>query len=401
MKKIPKLRFPGFSGEWEEDELGKVCVRLNVGFVGTCEKYYVEKNQGVPIIRTGDLSNGKIKQENFKYIDFDFHKLNKKSQVKKGDILIARHGSNGEASLFDLDFEANTLNIVIATPNKDIVTSKFILNEINSTNVKQQVLAQTAGSTQGVINTSLISKLKINFPSLPEQEKIASFLSEVDKSIEILEEEKELWEKYKKGMMQKIFSQKLRFKDENGNDYPEWEEKNGSDIFENISNKNHSSDLPILAITQDKGAIPREMIDMKVIASESSIESYKVVNKGDFIISLRSFQGGIEYSAYDGICSPAYIILKPKNEIIDNFFKNYLKTERYIQKLCSKLEGIRDGKMISYKYFSEIKLPFPSLPEQEKIANFLSTIDEKLEIVEEELELVKELKKGFLQKMFA
>ena len=85
--------------------------------------------------------------------------------------------------------------------------------------------------------------------------------------------------------------------------------KFGNEIFENISDKNHNSDLPILAITQDNGAIPRDLIDYNVTVTDKSIESYKVVQIGDFIISLRSFQGGVEYSAYKGICSPAYIVL--------------------------------------------------------------------------------------------
>ena len=114
--------------------------------------------------------------------------------------------------------------------------------------------------------------------------------------------------------------------------------------------------MPILAISQEYGAVPREMINYQISVTEKSIDGYKVVEKGDFIISLRSFQGGIEYSNYKGICSPAYIILRSKIDINDHFYKTYFKTNNYIQELCRKLEGIRDGKMISYKYFSEIKL---------------------------------------------
>lgn len=84
----------------------------------------------------------------------------------------------------------------------------------------------------------------------------------------------------------------------------------GGDVFKQISNKKHNADLPILAISQEFGAIPRDAIDYKVIVSESGLENYKVVEVGDFIISLRSFQGGIEYSNYKGICSPAYVILR-------------------------------------------------------------------------------------------
>jgi len=189
----------------------------------------------------------------------------------------------------------------------------------------------------------------------------------------------------------------LRFKEFSG----EWEEKKGNLVFQAISNKNHNSDLPILAISQEYGAIPRDMINYKISVTNNSVRSYKVVEIGDFIISLRSFQGGIEYSNYKGICSPAYIILRNIIDIDKIFFKYFFKTYKYIQKLNSKLEGIRDGKMISYKYFSEIKLPLPLKQEQQKIASFLTTIDTKIEQLTKKVELQEQYKKGVMQKIFS
>ena len=180
----------------------------------------------------------------------------------------------------------------------------------------------------------------------------------------------------------------------------EWKFINGDKLFDSISNKNHNSDLPILAITQEYGAIPREMIDYSVVVSKVSVKNYKIVEIGDFIISLRTFQGGIEYSNYKGICSPAYIILRKKVDIDDFFFKYYFKTDLYIRQLNKNLEGIRDGKMVSYKQFSEILLPFPSLPEQQKIADFLSNLDELIEAHRKKLELLKKHKKGLMQNLF-
>ena len=106
----------------------------------------------------------------------------------------------------------------------------------------------------------------------------------------------------------------------------EWGYRNGDELFEPISNKKHNSDLPILAITQEHGAIPRELIDYHVSVLDKSLESYKIVEVGDFIISLRSFQGGIEYSNYLGLCSPAYIILRRKIDLINDFYRFYFKS---------------------------------------------------------------------------
>lgn len=181
----------------------------------------------------------------------------------------------------------------------------------------------------------------------------------------------------------------------------EWNFKYGNEIFDNISNKKHNSDLPILAITQDYGAIPRNLIDFKITVTDKSVESYKVVEVGDFIISLRSFQGGIEYSEYKGICSPAYIILRPSISIDRIFFKYYLKTPKYITHLNRKLEGIRDGKMISYSYFSDIILPLPSIEEQNKVSKFLSLIENRIQTQKKIIEQLETLMRANRETLFS
>lgn len=181
----------------------------------------------------------------------------------------------------------------------------------------------------------------------------------------------------------------------------EWNYEYGNMLYDSIVNKKHKSDLPILAITQDNGAIPRDEINYRVIVNDKSIEGYKIVEFGDFIISLRSFQGGIEYSRYKGLCSPAYIVLRKKHsKICDDFYRHYFKSFQYIQALNRNLEGIRDGKMVSYKQFSDIKLPCPSLAEQKKIADCLSSLDKYIDATKRKLELLKDHKKGLMQRLF-
>lgn len=176
----------------------------------------------------------------------------------------------------------------------------------------------------------------------------------------------------------------------------------GNKLFKSITNKNHNSDLPILAITQDQGAVPRDQIEYNVTVTDKSLSNYKVVEVGDFIISLRSFQGGIEYSRFKGVCSPAYIILRKREENISElYYKYFFKTWRYIQSLNRNLEGIRDGKMISYSQFSSVKVPYPrSFKEQQKIADCLSSIDELIDAESRKLKALEKYKKGLMQKLF-
>lgn len=176
----------------------------------------------------------------------------------------------------------------------------------------------------------------------------------------------------------------------------------GNKLFKSITNKNHNSDLPILAITQDQGAVPRDQIEYNVTVTDKSLSNYKVVEVGDFIISLRSFQGGIEYSRFKGICSPAYIILRKREENISElYYKYFFKTWRYIQSLNRNLEGIRDGKMISYSQFSSVKVPYPrSFKEQQKIADCLFSIDDLIDAESRKLRALEKYKKGLMQKLF-
>ena len=179
-----------------------------------------------------------------------------------------------------------------------------------------------------------------------------------------------------------------------------WDLKHGDELFDPINNRSPSEALPILAITQEHGAIPRDQIDYHVSVTEQSIDSYKVVEKGDFIISLRSFQGGIEYSNYRGICSPAYVILRRKGEGSHGYFRHLFKSARFIQQLTRNIEGLRDGKMISYKQFSEQRIPVAKPPEQQKIADCLTSLDELIVAQGGKVEALKAYKRGLMQQLF-
>lgn len=132
---------------------------------------------------------------------------------------------------------------------------------------------------------------------------------------------------------------------------------------------------------------------------ESETKAYKLVKKGNFLISLRSFQGGIEYSEYQGIVSPAYTVLTSRLTIDEGFYKHYFKSGRFIRKLGVAIIGIRDGKQISFDDFSIIKIPQPSLQEQQAIAAVLNAADYELRLTTEEIEALKQQKRGLMQQL--
>lgn len=203
-----EVRFKADDGsdfpDWEEKKLEEVSNKIKVGFVGTCDCFYVEKH-GVKLYRTGNLIDGKLVDTDMKYVTRQFHEKNKKSQLKKWDILIARHGNSGHAVLYDSDEDANCLNIVIIQPNLDLVNPRFLTNNINSSIVEKQVYRLKGGSTQVVLNTTAIEKIKVSIPSLPEQQKIADCLSALDTVIQKQKETLEKWQELKKGLLQQMF----------------------------------------------------------------------------------------------------------------------------------------------------------------------------------------------------
>lgn len=384
----PKLRFDGFNSDWTLDSIGAVISNKS-------KKYDPEKSEmDFPCIELEHLSQqtgeilGTISAKDQKSIKnvFDensvlFGKL--RPYLRK----FAKPNFQGVCSS----------EIWVLTSKK--MQPNFLFQYVQTDGFSELTQIQ-AGSKMPRADWGSISNGEILFPIFEEQTKIASFLSAVDEKISQLTQKHQLLSQYKQGMMQKLFSQQIRFKADDGSEFGEWECIQANSIFENYSNKNHDGSLTILAATQDKGVVPRDEIDIDIKSSDASVLSYKIIEKGNFVISLRSFQGGIEYSNYEGICSPAYTVLKVIKPIDTGFYKAYLKTNDFIQRLSSTVIGIRDGKQISYQAFSTLMIDYPCLEEQTKIANFLSSIDQKIEVVAQQIEQAKLWKKGLLQQMF-
>ena len=249
---------------------------------------------------------------------------------------------------------------------------------------------------------------KISLPTqIEEQKKIANFLIQIDNRITQLSEKKENLELYKKGITQKIFSKKLRFKDENGKDFPEWETKKLKDIFSRKSIKNKGSLIKnVLTNSATRGIILQGDYFDKDIANQNNLEGYYIVDVNDFVynprISVSAPVGPLKRNhLVKGVMSPLYTVLKPKIGDL-SFYEHYFQTSfwyKYMRGVANY--GVRHDRMnITNDDFEKLPLPFPLIKEQEKIASFLNEISKQIELVTVQLEETQKFKKGLLQNMF-
>lgn len=250
------------------------------------------------------------------------------------------------------------------------------------------------GAKRFKLNKNSLESIPIVIPPLPEQEKIAAILSTWDKAISTADALLENSRKQKKALMQQLLTGKRRLPGFTG----EWRFLQAKKLFTNVSIK-HKPDEQLLAVTQDNGVIPRNLLDRRVVMPEGDVSNYKFVKKGNFIISLRSFQGGLEYSDFNGLVSPAYTVIEKCCDLFDRFYKHYFKSTVFIGKLAIAVIGIRDGKQISYDDFACISLPVPPLDEQRAIAAVLDAADREISLLEQKAARLREEKKALMQQL--
>lgn len=273
---------------------------------------------------------------------------------------------------------------------KDKVDIDFLVNYLESINYNKY----TTGIAQPKLNKDICLKIPVPYPSFKEQNSIGNCLSTWDKAIDKQEALLKAKQQVKQGLMQQLLSGKKRLP----GFAEEWKKVGAGKVFKSVSIKNKPNN-ELLSVTQDRGVIPRDMLEGRVTMPAGNLNTFKLVQKGNFVISLRSFQGGLEYSNYNGLVSPAYTVLEELNPICRDFYKYYFKSYEFIERLSTAVIGIRDGKQISYNDFCIVKIPLISLQEQEAIANVLSTADKELEVLSNQLNNLKEQKKGLMQQL--
>ncbi len=307
-----------------------------------------------------------------------------------GDILITVKGSGvGSLHLLELDKISIGRQIMALRTNENS-SNKFIHFSLNHLEYNFKELAK-GNMIPGLTRSDILTS-KILSPPLPEQKAIAHVLGLMDSAININNQLIAKKELQKKWLMQNLLTGKKRLKGFGG----ENNKLGAGEIFKSVSVKGFMNE-ELLSATQDKGIIPRSLLEGRVTMPTNGTESYKLVEPGDFVVSLRSFQGGLEYSYYKGIVSPAYTILKPKKKIDNEFYKQYFKSNDFIGHLAIAVIGIRDGKQISYDDFCTVRIPYPSPDEQTAIARVLKAADKEIQLLKAKTEKLREQKKGLMQ----
>lgn len=404
--RVPKLRFREFSGEWEEKQIKDILIdyRLGGNYSNT------ENINKYPLIKMGNLDRGKIVLNKIEYID-EKEEVNQLDKIKYGDLFFNTRNTLelvGKVAIWRNE-------LPIAYYNSNLMWMKyednFFMNYRFNTYQGIKSLRSIATGTTSVaaIYSKDLFKIKLIIPQKQEQEKIASFLSSIDKKINQLSKKDELLQNYKKAMMQKIFSQKLRFKKEDGSDYPKWV-KNKSSI-KIISGNTYS-----LSSYSNKGTLlvqglniyPNELVlDKPIYIRDNATQiSHVIVNKNDILVGLnrpivnKKFKICLFNQEQAYLYQRAGVLDFDKLSINYLFLYYYLSSNVFIKQLNLELVG-SDQPYIKSDLFKKTKNIFPSsLEEQTKIANFLSSLDTKISQNRKALEETQKFKKALLQKMF-
>lgn len=398
---VPKLRFKEFLGDWSKSTLGNISEI----FDGTHQtpKYVDSGVKFVSVENINDLYSTD------KYITKDAFDADFKNKPRANDILMTRitAGEIGATAIVKNDEPLGYyVSLALIRPNHYCLSG--YLNQYISTNIFKNELHKRIIHTAfpKKINLGDINDCEVSYPSKDEQTKIANFLTAVDEKISQLNEQHQLMIQYKKGVMQKIFSQEIRFKDDNGEDFGEWEEKKLSDI---ANFRRGSFPQPYgLAKWLDPNGMPFvQVFDVsdnlklknftKIKISKLAQEKSVFVKKGTLIITIQGTIGRVAKMQYDAYVDRTLLIFQSyKIDVNIDFIK-------YALFLLFELEKEKaDGgiiKTITKETLSSFTLQLPSIKEQAQIANFLDVLDEKINNTFEQLQTVKQWKKGLLQQM--
>ena len=384
LEKRPKLRFPGFDEPYKQCRIGDIYAERSQRGASDMELLSVTMNDGVkPRSEIEGKDNSSEDKSNYKI-------------VRKGDMVYNSmrmwQGANGISPCDGIVSPAYT----VLMPKQEINNGYFAAL-FKSVTLINEFRKNSQGMTSDTWNLKYpqIETIKVQIPSVSEQDKVSELFSVLDERIATQAQLVESLKKYKRGVVDGLFSRKLNFS------YPQtWTESEISELFMPISDKGHT-DKTVLTIVQGEGTTPRDNVDRRIAYDKSTVSSYKRVLPNDFILHLRSFEGGLEIVNEEGVVSPAYTVLRAQNKIIPLFFYTFFRSYWFINnKLRISVEGIRDGKSINMNTFWHIKVPVPSIEEQRHISALISFIDKRIKVAENEHRRLLQIRTGLMQQLF-
>lgn len=410
----PELRFPEFDESWKLLRLGNITSKIGSGKTPRGGESNYQRT-GIPFIRSQNVQNGSLELDDT-HIPLEIHDEMSNSKTQPFDILLNITGASiGRCCIVPEHLkEANVnqhVSIIRLENGEPLFYQNFIISHSGQKLIYQQ---QTTGGKEG-LNFKSIKNFKVPSPSVDEQQKIANFLKAIDKRIKLLKAKKDALEDYKTSIMQKLFSQEIRFKQEDGSDFPEWEEKELGEIgnFKTSSvNKKIEEDEQIVYLVNYMNVYNHEEITnanryllMQVSAKESQIEGNSL-GKGDILFTPSSetptdighsvvIKENLDNTLY------SYHLLRFRPNIpLDIGFSHYFCNDKNVLKQISRFAAGSTRFTISLQSFAKVKVNIPAIEEQQKIATFLSLIDKRLEKIENLANDLKCFKQSLLQKMF-
>jgi type I restriction enzyme, S subunit len=400
---VPKLRFKEFSGEWNTKKLNEVTT-----YVDYRGKSPQKSESGIFLVTAKNIKKGFIDYESSKeyVLEEDYQEIMKRGKPQIGDVLLTTEAPLGNVAQIDNENIALAQR-VIKFSGKENLDNTFLKHYFLSDKFQNLLESKAIGTTVLGIQGKVLHQLPLQIPEKLEQQKIASFLSAVDTKIDQLTRKKELLELYKKGMMQKIFSQELRFKANDGSEFTEWEEKRLGEIAtffkgSGISKDNISENGNLECIRYGELYTYYKETIHEAISKTNLDKNGLVLSQKNDIIIPSSGETAIDLATAscvlkDGIAlgGDLNIIRTQQNGV---FLSYYLNNAKKIE-----IASLAQGSSVIHLYSTHLKvlkLQLPSFLEQTKIANFLSAIDTKIDFVAKQLDEAKNFKKGLLQQMF-
>ena len=394
------MRFRGFDDAWEQRKLGDIGkARSGVGFPDA-EQGGVT---GIPFFKVSDMNLGGNENEMTvanNYVTAEQIAVHRWSPITElPAIFFAKVGAavmlnRKRLCRFPFLLDNNTMAYSLSSTKWDADFAKALFGTVDLTSLVQ------VGALPSY-NAGDVESMEIYLPSLLEQEQIGGFFKQLDNLITLRQRKFEKLTNVKKSMLKKMFPQ-------NGSSYPAvrfngftdpWEQRRFGDVFEEYSEKNRA-DLPPLTIVQGSGTIRRDESERALQYDKASLPSYKAVHEGDFIVHLRSFEGGLEKANSQGIVSPAYHTFRGEG-IDSRFYYAYFRSKKFIDTdLKPHVYGIRDGRSIDIEGMKTIEIPFTSYPEQRLIGDAIGAINTLITLHQHELEKLQSIKKALLEKMF-